>query len=69
MVAAAMGKASEGVRVRERMGHCPRHAVVPRRIRPKDDKVVPNECVLWVPDIKVLDMPSSLDAKAQHAQA
>jgi hypothetical protein len=68
MATAAMSKASEGARVRARMGHCPRHAVVPRRIHPKDVKVVPDEVVLRVPDIKVLDMPFSLDAKARHAQ-
>ena len=30
--------------------------------------MVPNEVVLRVPDIKVLDMPFSLHAKARHAQ-
>ena len=58
----AMGKASEGARVRVRMGHC-WHAVVPRRICPKDVKVVPDTTVLQVPDIKVLDMPSFLMPK------
>jgi hypothetical protein len=57
MATAAMGKDSKGARVRARMGHCWRHAIVPRRIRPKDVKVVPNAVVLPVPDIKVPDMP------------
>ena len=63
MATAAMGKDSEGARVRARMGHCWRHAIVPCRIRPKDVKVVPNAVILPVPDIKVLDMPSFLMPK------